>query len=151
MYATIVTVSMHHTVYVYVNSVNRALAPRLLHCAQLCAQPFPLNSSTGRSIRTITTAKAWGACMKGNHYRIQLHMRGHVCNMVRRHVRDASSRAKTTKQLTIHFAKPLHGHVRNLVRSASRASGHARPGASPCARRFPREGIGYQTLNLLNG
>ena len=30
----------------------------------------------------------------------------------------------------------MRGYVRNLVRRASRARGHARPGASPCAQRL---------------
>ena len=42
MYITIMTVLMRTTVCKCVNSANSTLAFRLLHCAHLCAQPFPL-------------------------------------------------------------------------------------------------------------
>jgi hypothetical protein len=41
-----ITVLMHGTVHIRVNSTHSALESPLLHCANLCAQPFPLKGPT---------------------------------------------------------------------------------------------------------
>ena len=58
MYVTIDTVSIRHTVRARVNSANRVIAFLLLHCAELCAEPFRLKER--RSTHRFSCGSGWG-------------------------------------------------------------------------------------------
>ena len=62
MYVTIDTVSIPHTVRARVNSANRVIAFRLLHCAKLCAEPFRLKAR--RNIHRFSCGSRRGGCVR---------------------------------------------------------------------------------------